>query len=478
MNTHSLPEIAIIGRPNVGKSTLFNRVLGSRRAIVGEQSGLTRDRHRAEAEWGGRRFVLTDTGGVEWKSSDELVRLIQDHALVAVDTANLVLFIVDGRAGPASIESEVALELRKRGVPTFLVVNKCDSKSIGLDATEFHSLGIDPLFRISAEHGLGVADLLDVVIDSIREVPVDDGPPVEVPTDGDTETEQPPMADQVDIAETPRVAVVGRPNVGKSSLVNALLDDDRVIVSPVSGTTRDAIDSTIERGGKRYVIVDTAGIRRAAKRDSFAETVSVAIARQRMRGADVALLVIDAAIGLSRQDVAIAAEAETSGCGLIVIVNKWDLIAIEGSPASDWIDELRHRMGRINWGLFAFVSAKTTDGVASLLPLVDRVCANRRQRVPTGPLNAMFESISRRLDPYTGPGIPRPKYLTQVATSPPVFVVFTGGGKNSLAPEYRRFLENRLRERFDFSGTPVIVKIRRGHRAEAPSGPSRGGASR
>jgi len=271
--------------------------------------------------------------------------------------------------------------------------------------------------------------------------------------DSDAEPEELPEG-------TVRVAVVGRPNVGKSSLVNALLGAERVVVSDLSGTTRDAIDSLLERDGRSYLLIDTAGIRRGGRREGFAEMVSVLIARRRMRRADVALLVIDATVGLSRQDVTIAAEAGAAGCGLVVVVNKWDLVHENGKPPNEWVDELKERMGRIGYATFSFVSALTGDGVEGLLRLADRVQANRTRRISTSELNALFDRLVRR-GIQGPPGSAQPKFLTQVAVGPPTFVVFVRG-RGNVPPSYRRYLENRLRETFEFTGSPIVVKVRRG----------------
>lgn len=437
-------EIAIVGRPNVGKSTLFNRIVGRRKAIVGSLSGLTRDRHRGHAEWTGRRFTVVDTGGLEWESEDEILSQIQARALEAVDTATLVLFVVDGASGPAPIEAELAAELRRRGVPTVLVVNKCDDDgSAPIRAAEFHDLGIHPVFAVSAEHGRGVGDLLDEVVHRL--------PPEEIAQEPDP---------------TVRVAVVGRPNVGKSSLVNALLGDERLVVSERAGTTRDAIDTVLEHEGRRYLLIDTAGIRRTTRREGHAEAVSVLIARRRMNEADVALLVVDASVGLSRQDVAIAAEAGAAGCGLIVVVNKSDLIERGGVRAeASWHEELQRRMGRIGFAVVAFTSALEGTGVVDLLPLVDQVQERRLQRVPTSDLNRMFEQIER-FGPHPPPGSPQLKYITQVSVAPPTFVLFVGGSRGRMPESYTRYIENRLRGAFDFAGTPIVVQMRRGGRRQ------------
>lgn len=450
MAERRLPHVAIVGRPNVGKSTLFNRIVGGREAIVGRQSGMTRDRHRAEAEWRGRRFLLVDTGGVEWGSADELLAAIQKQAFRAVEEADIVLFVVDGRAGIVSVESRLATEIRKRGMDAFLVVNKCDApESAEMQASEFYELGLSPVYPTSAEHGTGVADLLDGIIDALPGAP-------------EAEDAERESGDRGQGSGT-RVAVVGRPNVGKSSLVNALLGAQRVIVSARAGTTRDAIDTHLEQDGRAYVVIDTAGIRREAKQEGFADWVAVIQARRRMQRADVALLVIDATAGLGRQDLSIGREAAEAGCGLVVVVNKWDLVDHEGAPTLAWLEELRARMGRLSFAAFAFVSARTGAGIEGLLPLVEQVEANRVRRVPTGELNAMFEQVMERgMEPP--PGAPRPKYLTQVRVAPPTFVVFVGG-KGGLPDTYRRYIENRLRESFDFTGCPVRVRVRKGRRS-------------
>ena len=444
-----LPEVAIVGRPNVGKSTLFNRVLGRRQAIVGRQAGLTRDRHRSKADWCGRHFVLTDTGGIDWDSADELLRRIRGQALDAIEDADVVLLIVDGREGLLPVESELTRELRRRQVSVLVVVNKCDTPGqaqafIG----DFHALGLQPVVAISAEHGVGVGRLLDELV---KQLPA--GLPLPEDEQGVTPTDSP--------AEPVGVAVVGRPNVGKSSLVNALLGSERVVVSEVPGTTRDSIDCLLESKGRLYKLIDTAGLRRGGRRDSYAEIASVAVARKRMRVADVALAVTDAQEGLTRQDLHIIAEAEGAGCAIIVVVNKWDLIPPEEALTLEWVQAIRRRLARMGYTPCAFISAKTGDGVENLLPLIDRVQANRCRRLPTAQLNAVFQAIVSRGVADGGPGMPRPKYITQVRVRPPTFAVFTVGGKRTLQRSYQRYLENRLREAFDFTGTPVVLRIRR-----------------
>jgi GTP-binding protein len=297
---------------------------------------------------------------------------------------------------------------------------------------------VTPIFPIAAEHGNGVADVLDAIVEILPEVAIDEEP----------------------TGDYTRVAVVGRPNVGKSSLANAMIGSQRHVVSDVSGTTRDAIDTTITYKDRDYVLVDTAGIRRGARQDGFAEFVSVAIARKRMARADVALLVIDATVGLTRQDRSVADEAQTAGCGLVVVVNKWDLVDVERGDSRSWHKELRERLGRMAFAEVVYTSALKGDGVQALFATINRVAENRLRRVPTGELNGFFEHLLRR-GPQGPPGAPELKYLTQVSVGPPTFVFFAGKGRRDMPTSYTRFLENRLRENFTLGGTPVRIIIRR-----------------
>lgn len=437
-----LPQVAIVGRPNVGKSTLFNRIVGRREAIVGSHYGMTRDRHVATTDWNGVAFQLVDTGGIERGSAEDLMRRIEQQVMVAVDIADVALLVVDGREGVLPVDREIAILLRRRGVVPLLAINRCD---LGTGAAEmeaaFHEIGIESMFAVSAEDGYGVADLLDTVVSLL---------PAREPTE-DEET-------------AVRVAFVGRPNVGKSSLVNALLGAERVIVSELPGTTRDAIDTALERDGKRYVLVDTAGIRKRARIDSHAEIASVAMARRRLTQADVALLVIDAQDGVTRQDLHVAAEADELGCGLIVVVNKWDTVSeSEVAMQREVAAYMRERLGRMRYARVAITSATEGTGVDGLLPLVNEVAAARARRIPTADLNAAFETMLGRHAPAGGISATRPKYVTQVGVKPPRFVAFAGG-RGAGRGDYTRYLENRLRESFDFEGTPLIVTLRRQRR--------------
>ena len=437
-----LAQVAIIGRPNVGKSTLFNRIVGRRQAIVGSLAGLTRDRQTAEAEWAGTRFVLTDTGGLEWDSTESLLEQVKIQVLTALETSDVVIFVVDGRDGLTGVESEVALFARRHGIPMLLVINKCDTRDLGtLAEAEFSSLGISPVFTVSGEQGRGVGDMLDGLVAALPEIEVEDEPERE-------------GANQI------RIAVIGRPNVGKSSLVNALLGTTRVIVSDMPGTTRDSIDTVLERDGRRYVLVDTAGMRKRSKVDTHAEMASVAIAKRRIERADVSLLLIEPHEGVTHQDISIGREAQEKGCGLVIVVNKWDTVDKEKELETLFTEYVQRRVGRLRWAPVTYTSALEGLGIDALLPLVDEVAAARALRIPTAQLNVAFEQMLQRHEPAGGTSAAMPKYLTQVGVNPPSFVVFASG-RGSMRADYRRYLENRLRDGFDFAGTPLRIKVRR-----------------
>ena len=438
-----IPQVAIVGRPNVGKSTLFNRIVGHREAIVGSHRGMTRDRKIAETDWNGVRFNLIDTGGIDQGSSEDLLRQVKSQVMTAVDVADIALLVVEGREGPLPVDHEITSELRRRGMTLILVINKCDNPKVaGEMKLAFHEFGIDLMYVIAAEDGFGVADLLDTVVGLLPET-----------TDEEIEKNLPT-----------RVAFVGRPNVGKSSLVNTLLGSERVIVSDQPGTTRDAIDTLLESNGRQYVLVDTAGIRKRARIGTHAEIASVAMARRRLKQADIALLVIDAEEGVTRQDLHIASDANRIGCGLIVVVNKWDLVDEEEESLRPQVEGIvRDRLGRMRYARVAVTSATEGSGIDPLLPLVDEVVQARSRRVPTADLNVAFEGMIGRHAPVGGTSGSQPKYLTQVGVEPPRFVAFAGG-RGAARGDYARYLENRLRESFNFAGTPLVIKLRRTRR--------------
>ena len=440
--------VAIVGRPNVGKSTLFNRLIGERRAIVGDEPGITRDRIYGEVEWTGRQFSLIDTGGIVPDDEAVIPANILKQASVAIDDASLLLWVVDARKGITQLDEELASLLRGTGKPVFVAANKIDSSKLENEATEFYQFGFDEVFPVSAEQGIGVGELLDAVVAAL-------------------EHERPAKEEEIEDDERRelRLAIVGRPNVGKSSLLNRILGEDRVIVSPVAGTTRDSIDTVLETPEQRFRIIDTAGIRRKGKTELMAEKMSVVMARKSLERADVAVVVIDAEEGVTGLDANIAGYAVEAGCSIILVVNKWDTIADkQTSTAFEFERNLRNKMKFLDWAPVVTISALTGQRVERILSLVLKANEARNRRIPTAQLNAFFESAIAQ---PRGGGAPAPakggfsrlrvQYLTQVGVRPPRFVVFTSGGKPGLHFSYERYLQNRLREQFDFFATPLKI---------------------
>ncbi len=473
-----VPTIAIVGRPNVGKSTLFNRIVGSRRAIVGDEPGITRDRLYGDAEWRGRRIRIIDTGGIIPEDKDFIPSEIFRQARVAFEEAAAIVMVVDGRTEVAAPDLELVRLLRKTGRPLFLAVNKADSEKQASIVDEFHRLGIRQMFPISAEHGRGIDDLLDAVFEVL--------PPKDITTEDtgnpeETREETPPGEDgsalePVPVYET-KVAIIGHPNVGKSTLLNCLTASDRAIVSPIPGTTRDAVDEIIERNGRRFRFIDTAGIRRKGKTHLMAEKLSVVMARKHLEGADIALLVIDATEGVSQLDAAIAGYAHESGRSVIIVVNKWDLItggALQpGRPSKAMRMRESKRPGdrdayeeRLRWDLkfltyapIVFISAHTGKGTERIFPLLEQVATERRKRIPTAAMNRFIETVD--FERASVPMRSRVKilYMTQASVAPPTFVLFTNRAVK-LHFSYQRFLENQIRKAFGFLGTPIWIKNR------------------
>ena len=459
MQNHSSKNpslVAIVGRPNVGKSTLFNRLIGERRAIVGDEPGITRDRIYGEVEWSGRRFSLIDTGGIVPDDEAVIPSNILKQASVAIDDASLLLWVVDARKGITQLDEELASLLRGTGKPVFIAANKIDSSKLENEATEFYQFGFDEVFPISAEQGIGVGELLDAVVSILANASVDD-----------EESDENELRDL-------RLAIVGRPNVGKSSLLNRILGEDRVIVSPVAGTTRDSIDTVLETPERRFRIIDTAGIRRKGKTDLMAEKLSVIMARKSLERADVAIVVINAEEGVTALDANIAGYAVEAGCSIILAVNKWDTIADkQTNTAAEFERGLRDKMKFLEWAPVVTISALTGQRVERMLPLVLKAEEARNRRIPTSQLNDFFESAIAQPRGSVAPapargGVSRLRvqYLTQVGVRPPRFVVFTAGGKPGLHFSYERYLQNRLREQFDFFATPlkIIERHKKGRR--------------
>ncbi len=475
-----VPTIAIVGRPNVGKSTLFNRIVGTRRAIVGDEPGITRDRLYGDAEWRGRRLRVIDTGGILPEDKDFIPSEIFRQARVAFDEAAAIVMVVDGRAELAAPDLELVRLLRKTGRPLFLAVNKADSEKQAAIVDEFHRLGIKQMFPISAEHGRGIDDLLDAILEGL--------PPEEESTAEHAEIEKSIASEPAEaegatgdtefapVYET-KVAIIGHPNVGKSTLLNCLTASDRAIVSPIPGTTRDAVDEIIEHNGRRFRFIDTAGIRRKGKTHLMAEKLSVVMARKHLEGADIALLVIDATEGVSQLDAAIAGYAHESGRSMIIVVNKWDLVisgAVKaGRPSKAmrmreskrpadrdaYEERLRHDLKFLNYAPIVFISAKSGKGTEKIFPLLEQVATERRKRIPTSAMNRFIESVD--FERASVPMKSRVKilYMTQASVAPPTFVLFTNRAVK-LHFSYQRFLENQIRHAFGFLGTPIWIKNR------------------
>jgi GTPase len=472
-----VPTLAIVGRPNVGKSTLFNRIVGSRRAIVGDEPGITRDRLYGDAEWRGRRIRIIDTGGILPEEKDFIPSEIFRQARVAFDEAAAIVMVVDGRAALAGPDLELVRLLRKTGRPLFLAVNKADTEKQAHIVDEFHRLGIKRMFPISAEHGRGIDDLLDAVLE-VLPLPAED-----LNTEVTEEAQQQPFQSEDESAteaapvyET-KVAIIGHPNVGKSTLLNCLTASDRAIVSPIPGTTRDAVDEIVERDGRRFRFIDTAGIRRKGKTHLMAEKLSVVMARKHLEAADIALLVIDATEGVSQLDAAIAGYAHESGRSMIIVVNKWDLVtggALKpGRPSKAmrmreskrpgdreaYEERLRHDLKFLNYAPIVFISANTGKGTEKIFPLLEQVATERRKRISTSAMNRFIETVD--FERASVPMRSRVKilYMTQASVAPPTFVLFTNRAVK-LHFSYQRFLENQIRKAFGFLGTPIWIKNR------------------
>ncbi len=507
----ALPVVAIVGRPNVGKSTLFNRIVGRRTAIVEDRARTTRDRLYGDAEWNGRRFVVVDTGGLEVDPDDPIEARVQEQARLAIAEADVILFVVDAASGMTPSDTEAAELLRRATAPVVVAVNKADNEKRELEGMEFHAFGWEDTFAISAAHGRGTGDLLDALVwalppESEQElarkardaeaeawadevaagrlepyvVTAEDAADADVEADGAaTRTADEDAAELgLDEAEAAKwdaaiaaeadhapaaIAFVGRPNVGKSSLLNALLGEDRSIVSDIPGTTRDAIDTRLEWGRSEIILIDTAGIRRRGKVASgpAAERYSTLRALSALSRADVAVLVIDAVEGLTSQDAHVAGYAVEEGKGLVIAVNKWDLVADKTDRTFDQYTEwIRNEVPFIDFAPIVSISAKTGQRVERVLELAIDIWAERRKRVSTGALNRLLLAATERTPPPPVRG-KRPKlfYATQAAIAPPTFVFFASDA-SAVHFSYRRYLENRLRETFSFDGTPIRLIFR------------------
>ena len=420
-----MPTVVIVGRPNVGKSTLFNRITGERRSIVGDKPGITRDRIHGSATFDGKPFELIDTGGIVVRDADYIPSQILKQAEFALERADHIIFLVDGRAEITAPDRDLARMLQRLGKPVSLAVNKADTGKTEMLAHDFYPLGIRDIFPVSAEHNLGVDALLEHVTAGF------------------------PLAEKDAASPAIKVAIIGRPNVGKSTLLNALVGGERSIVSPVAGTTRDSVDERVERNGIEYVFVDTAGIRRKGKTTEMAEKLSVVMARRNIRMAHVALLVMDATEGVVGLDATIAGYAHEGGRALILCVNKWDLIG--AGKKREFERDLRDALKFADYAPVVFLSAKNGDGINPLFKLIRKVHESASHRVTTGELNRFVESLhfeERKV-----------LYVTQASIRPPHFIFFTDG-KGPLHFSHERYLVNQLRKRFGFEGTPVLLTVR------------------
>jgi GTP-binding protein len=448
-----LPSVVLIGRPNVGKSTLFNRLCDSRRAIVTAVPGTTRDLIDQTVEWQGARFRLVDTGGMFGASRDPLHALVLERGRRAVAEADLLVVVVDGREGLVPADHEVANTARQADAPTVLAINKTDDHRTRAGAMEFYRLGFDPIAEISAEHGLGIGELMDAIVAGLPRAAVRRARAVD-----------PGGAEPVEAGPEVSVAVVGRPNAGKSSLVNRLLREERMLVSDMPGTTRDAVDSLMTWHRRRFRIVDTAGIRRPGRvaKGGQLESVSVLLARRAIEGADVVVVVLDATEGITEQDAAIAGEAERAGCGIIIAANKWDLMKGGDVPAATTFDaDARERLKFLDYAPLLHLSAATGERTPRLLETIDKVAALRLHRVKTPALNAFVEAVTSAHPPPAASGRRvRILYAAQTGVAPPTFVFFTNIA-TKFHFSYERFLVNRIREAFGFTGSPIRLLVRR-----------------
>ncbi|HXD34023.1 MAG TPA: ribosome biogenesis GTPase Der [Pyrinomonadaceae bacterium] len=442
-----LPLVAVVGQPNVGKSTLFNRLIGERRSIVGDEPGITRDRIYGEVEWTGERFSIVDTGGLV-PDDDAIIPVnIFKQAGFAIDDAQALIWVVDVRQGITPLDEELAKLLRATGKRVLVAANKSEAARLEAEAGEFYRFGFEEVFPISAEQGNGLGELLDALVKDLKSV--------------DTSSQ---LA-QTEQAREIRLAIIGRPNVGKSSLLNRIIGEERVIVSPIAGTTRDAIDTVLKSGDKTFRLIDTAGIRRKGKTGEMAEKLSVVMAMKSLERADVAIVMVDAVEGVTALDAHIAGYAHDAGCAMIIGVNKWDALPDKETGTSSAFERsLRERMKFLDWAPVIMISALNGQRVDKILPLAVRANEARNLRIPTSRLNAFFESA---VSQPRGGGAPAPvkggvsrlhvQYMTQAGIRPPTFVLFTAGGRPGLHFSYVRYLQNRLREEFDFFGTPLRI---------------------
>lgn len=434
----SKPTVAIVGRPNVGKSTLFNYIVGKKISIVEDTPGVTRDRVYAEGNWRGRSFTLVDTGGIEPESDDVILSQMREQANLAISMADVIVFVTDLKQGVTAADSDIALMLKKSKKPIVLVCNKADNYGkVSDDIYEFYNLGLGEPHRVSAANAIGIGDMLDAIYEEL-----------------------PPQTDDENKDEAIKVAIIGKPNVGKSSLVNKILGENRVIVSNVAGTTRDAIDSEFENEFGKYVFIDTAGIRRKSKVSENLEKYSVMRSLLAVERADVCLLMIDANEGVTEQDTKIAGEAHEAGKGIIIVVNKWDEYEKENGTLEQYKKDVYNRLSYLSYAPILFISAKTGQRVNKLFEMINSVASQNALRVSTSVLNQVLNEAIAIVQPPTDKGKRlRLFYMTQASTKPPTFVVFVND-KDLFHFSYERYLVNQIRKEFGLVGTPVRIIVR------------------
>lgn len=435
----SKPVVAVVGRPNVGKSTLFNALAGSRISIVEDTPGVTRDRIYAEVSWLDYQFTLIDTGGIEPESDDIIISRMREQAETAIMTADVILFLVDVRQGLVDADFKVADMLRRSHRPVVLVVNKVDNFDKFMpDVYEFYNLGLGDPIPVSAQGKLGIGDMLDQVVEKFEA----------------------PVQEEEEEDDRPKIAVIGKPNAGKSSIINKLLGEERVIVSPVAGTTRDAIDTTVKRNGKEYVFIDTAGLRKKARVKEDIERYSVIRTVAAVERCDVAILIIDAEEGITEQDAKIAGIAHERGKGMIIAVNKWDLIEKNDKTIYKFTNQVREVLSYMSYAELVFISAKTGQRLPKIFDVLDMVIENHALRVQTGVLNEILtEAVAMKQPPSDKGKRLKLYYITQVSVKPPTFVVFIND-RQLMHFSYTRYLENQIRNTFGFRGTPIHIIAR------------------
>ncbi|MCB9642487.1 MAG: ribosome biogenesis GTPase Der [Myxococcales bacterium] len=443
-----LPRCALVGRPNVGKSTLFNRLTGRRHALVEDMPGVTRDRKYGHCEWNGQTFEVVDTGGLEPTTDDYILSAMRRQTQFAIEEADFVLVIVDARHGVISEDLEIINELRRQGKPFFLLVNKVDGPNQEALAAEFYESGLEKIYPISATHGAGVGDMLDDLLAEMTQA----------------EMELPDAAEVVDATDgLPRIAVIGKPNAGKSTLINHLLGEERLLTMPEAGTTRDAIDVQIERDGKEYLFIDTAGIRRKKYIKERVEQLSINQSLNALDRCDVALFLVDATEGITEQDTKVAGFAHNKGRAVIIVVNKWDLMPKGQEAMKAFEEDLRYKMKYLSYAPIVFCSALTGARIQRLFQLIDKVYESFRFRIPTGELNRFFTEMMR----YHPPPVYKRRpvkfyYITQIMVGPPTFLI-SANQPDAAHVTYQRFIMNSLRAEFGYEGVPIKLVFRRHH---------------